>query len=277
MSAVITGLTNGTPYWVWVKAKDASGNESSASPSNNETPHPKPALNMNNINQTIGAIAQAFPNAESGKGDRLSRKQETALADLTADAMVYWIRKNKAAYSIAGTIDFAFVNGGVIQYPLAKGSVTIGTVKRTYYADAMSVLTMSGAQIRSLFEYVASIKHTGGGGSGTGAFGQVSKEVRYTINYTYGSDQTRGDLENFTLNGVPLNPGQSYTFITSTYLVDGGDGYGAYLSTPLRKDTGKLISEAVANYIWDQDMIPLVPATDGRITLIGAYWGQATQ
>jgi hypothetical protein len=276
MTATIPDLTNGQAYYVWVKAKNSAG-ESGYSPSNNTTPHEKERLNMNNLNMIIGKAAQYFPNEETGKGDRLSRKQETALADLVADSMVYWIRKHKTEYQITGTIDFAFVNGGVIMYALGKGDITVGKVIRLLYGDSMSILTLKGSQILDLFQYVAQVRHTGGGGSGTGAFGQVSKEVRYTINYTYGSDPTRGDLENFTLNGEPIDPNKDYTFITSTYLVDGGDGYGAYLQTDRRKDTGLVIANALAEYIYDQDMVPIVPATDGRITLVGAVWSTAMQ
>jgi hypothetical protein len=276
MTAIIPDLTNGQAYYVWVRARNRAG-ESGYSPSNNTTPHEKPALNMNDRNMLIGVAAQDFPNAETGKGDRLSRKQETALGDLVVDAMVYWIRKHKAAYQISGTIDFGFVNGGVIQYALDKGNITVGKVISLLYGDNMSILTLKGSKIQELFQYVAQVRHTGGGGSGTGAFGQVSKEVRYTINYTYGSDPTRGDLENFTLNGEAIDPNKDYTFITSTYLVDGGDGYGAYLQTDRRKDTNLLIANALAEYIYDQDMVPIVPATDGRITLVGAVWSAAAQ
>jgi 2',3'-cyclic-nucleotide 2'-phosphodiesterase (5'-nucleotidase family) len=254
-----------------------SSGESGFSISNNTTPHEKEKLNMNNSTMLIGKAAQRFPNEETGKGDRLSRKQETALGDLVADSMVYWIRKHKAEYQISGSIDFGFVNGGVITRGLDKGNITVGTVKGLLYGDQMSILTLKGSQILDLFQYVAQVRHTGGGGSGTGAFGQVSKEVRYTINYTYGSDPTRGDLEGFTLNGEPLGPNKDYTFITSTYLVEGGDGYGAYLQTERYKHTGLLIAQALADYIYDQDMVPLTPQTDGRITLVGEVWSTSMQ
>ncbi|MDR1030444.1 MAG: 5'-nucleotidase C-terminal domain-containing protein [Treponema sp.] len=276
MNAAITGLTNDQAYYVWVKATNKSG-ESGFSPSNNTTPHEKEKLNINNRNLIIGKAAQRFPNEETGKGDRLSRKQETALGDLLVDSMVYWIRKHKTEYQISGTIDFGFVNGGVITRGLDKGNITVGTVLSLLYGDQMSVLTLKGNKILDLFQYVAQVRHTGGGGSGTGAFGQVSKEVRYTINYTYGSDPTRGDLQGFTLNGEPIDPNKDYTFITSTYLVDGGDGYGAYLLTDRRKDTGLVIAQALAEYIYDQDMVPLVPQTDGRITLVGEVWSTTMQ
>jgi hypothetical protein len=276
ITATIPDLTNGQAYYVWVKAVNSSG-ASGYSSSNNTTPHEKARLNMNNTNMLIGKAAQRFPNEETGKGDRLSRKQETALGDLVADSMAYWIRKHKAGYQISGTIDFAFVNGGVITRALEKGNITVGTITGLLYGDAMSILTLKGSKILELFQYVAQVRHTGGGGSGTGAFGQVSKEVRYIINYTYGSDPTRGDLEDFTLYGEAIDPNKDYTFITSTYLVDGGDGYGAYMQTDRRKDTNLFISEAVADYIYDQDMVPIVPQTDGRITLVGEVWSTTMQ
>jgi hypothetical protein len=276
LNAAIQGLVNGQACYVWVTARNSAG-ESGFSPQNNTTPRAKPPLNINDQTRVIGKAAQRFPNEETGKGDRLSRKQETALGDLVADSMTYWGRKYKTNYQISGTIDFAFVNGGVITGALDKGDITVGKVMSILYGDNMSILTMKGSRILELFQYVAQVRHTGGGGGGTGAFGQVSREVRYTINYTYGSDPTRGDLENFTLNGEPIDPNRDYTFITSTFLVDGGDGYGAYLQTDLRKDTGRFIANAVAEYIYDQDMVPLVPATDGRIALVGEVWSVSAQ
>jgi 2',3'-cyclic-nucleotide 2'-phosphodiesterase (5'-nucleotidase family) len=264
LSARITGLANETQYYVWVEAKNSAGTR--VSPSAYEIPHAKRPLNFNNPNTVIGTASARFPNEEAGKGDRLSRKQETAFGDLVCESMTAWARSNGHA------VDFAFINGGVIQGAIPKGSITIGMLNTLLYGDQLSIVTLRGNKVQELFEYVASIRHTGGGGSGTGAFGQVSKEVRYTINYTYSADHINGVLENFTIGGSAVDPNRNYTFITSTYLVDGGDGYGAYLLSDLHVPTGLTLYKAVAEYIYDQDGVPLVPATDGRIVLIGAVW-----
>jgi hypothetical protein len=265
-TARITGLSNEKGYYVWIKAENAKG-LSPQSPPGYEITHGKQPINLENPYFKVGVAASRFPNEEGGKGDRLSRKQETGLADLVADSMAWWGRKH-----YAGTIDFAFVNGGLITNALPKGDITVGGLDSILWRDPMSILTLKGSEVIKLFEYVATIRHNGGGGSGTGAWGQVSKEVRYTINYTYGGDPTTGDLEGLTIHGLPVDPLKDYRFVTSTYLVDGGDGYGAYLLTNLRQDSGILIVNSVAEYVYDQDNVPIEPITDGRITLIGAVW-----
>jgi hypothetical protein len=277
MNGFIDNLTNDKPYYVWVTAVNGTG-ESSPSDYNSETPHPKPALNMNNNSQLIGEIAARFPNEEAGHGDRLSRKKETAIGDLTADSMYYWADKHHTGESGKKyeKIDFAFVNGGVILGGLAKGPITVGYVCSTYYAgDNMSILKMTGAQIKTLFhDYVAKVPHSGGGGKGTGAFGQVSSHVHYTIDYNH--DPRGGVMSDLTFNGKPFDDGNTYTFVTSTYLLDDNtDGYVPILSQANgdnRFDTGKLIAEAVADWIYDQNGVPIEPKTDGRIVLINEVW-----
>jgi hypothetical protein len=276
LSGVISGLENGKPYYVWVKAVNGAS-ESSPSPYQTGTPQPPQPLNMDNPSQTIGVAAAYFPNEEAGKGDRLSRKQETALADLVADSMFYWADKYKGK-SVNGTtmppsVDFALVNGGVIEYALQKGTIKVSTVQRLLYSDRMSYITLTGAQIETLFEdRVAKVTHNGGGGGGTGAFGQVSKQVRYTIYYN--NSPTGGTLNGtLTLNGQPFDKAKSYTVITSTYLTQGtNDGYPPYLTVGTMTHTGKLIAEAVADWIYDQNMVPIEPKTDGRIELVDAPW-----
>jgi 2',3'-cyclic-nucleotide 2'-phosphodiesterase (5'-nucleotidase family) len=71
-----------------------------------------------------------------------------------------------------------------------------------------------------------------------------------------------------TFNGAPINPAATYRVAATDYLIGGGDGYGAYLPSTGLLATHTGIVSPVAEYIYDQDA-PLVPATDGRVTLIG--------
>jgi len=278
LSAKITDLTNGTPYYICITAVNGS-NESLLSHSNNNTPQSKPSLNMTNYNFIIGTAGEYFPNEEAGHGDRLSRKKETAFGDLTGDALIYWARKHKADYGYED-VDFAIYNGGVIQSGLGEGPITVGLIRTTYYSDPMTILTLTGEEILELFnKRVATVPHSGGGGTGTGAFGQVSAEVHFTLNYH--NTRSEGTIDSLQIykNGVWQNlkdgthNSEQYRIITSTYLVNGGDGYGTYfVGATARKDTGKLIAEATADYIYDQDGIPIVPYIDGRLTLVGELW-----
>jgi hypothetical protein len=268
----INGLTNGKTYYVRVKAANGG---SMYSELNSEAPKPKPALNMNNPLMHIGEVAARFPNEEAGKGDRLSRKQETALANLFTDSMYYWANKHKSTYGITTNVDFAFVNGGVITGALPAGAITVKSITGIAYGDKMSYVTMTGANIKRMFyERVASVPHSGGGGGGTGAFGQVSAQVRYTIDYNY--DPRGGVLSGLTFNGAPFDDNTEYTFITNTWLMDDNtDGYVPYLNNRTsRKDTGLFVAEAVCDWIYDQNFTRISPVTDGRITLRREVWQQ---
>jgi hypothetical protein len=70
-------------------------------------------------------------------------------------------------------------------------------------------------------------------------------------------------------NATALDPQRDYRIATSSYLYDGGDGYWMFYEQGKSvKQTGIPISIVVIDYIYAQDL-PLVPQTDGRVTLIG--------
>jgi 5'-nucleotidase len=66
-----------------------------------------------------------------------------------------------------------------------------------------------------------------------------------------------------------LDPERNYRIATSSYLVDGGDGYWMFLEQGQSvKASGVAVTTAVLDYIYAQDL-PLIPQTDGRVSLIG--------
>jgi 2',3'-cyclic-nucleotide 2'-phosphodiesterase (5'-nucleotidase family) len=268
VTAVVPGLANGTIYHVWVKGKASNGTyASSPSTGASGTPAAKAAINYSNTSFQIGIAAARFINEEAANSDRLSRKKETALGDLVCDGLAWYARDTGA------TVDFAYLNGGIITGGLAAGPITVSALKAImpYDDDKVAIFTLTGTQVIALFNYAAAVRHDGGGGSGTGAWGMVSKEVRYTIRYPNNTSASSGlgVIENLTFNGAPINPAAAYRIATSAFLMDGGDGYAPYM-TPNTSLVlpGVPISHAVGEYIYDQDA-PLVPSTDGRVTLIG--------
>jgi hypothetical protein len=50
------------------------------------------------------------------------------------------------------------------------------------------------------------------------------------------------------------------------------DGYQPLLIQGVEKRTNKIIAEAVCEWIYDQNGEPIVPKTDGRITLRNEVW-----
>jgi hypothetical protein len=280
VSARIDGLTNGTPYYVWVQAKNSAG-LSPLSPSNNSTPHGKPALNLNDINLVVGRAAAEF----STGGDRGWRKKETSIGNLFADSSAWYIRKKYPDEPI----DFALLPARVVSSGIPKGNITIGSIRQVQntasysYDWSLSIITLTGSQVIDLFSVAADIMRNGGGGHPTGGFHLISSEARHTIDYTTGTDNTHGITRELVIagntlvkDGAPTTDtsllNRSYRIVTMQYLLDGVDDYtyydGVYSNAANVVKTGIWTLEAMAFYVYDFDE-PIQPVIDGRISLIG--------
>ncbi|MEV5879725.1 5'-nucleotidase C-terminal domain-containing protein [Streptomyces sp. NPDC052101] len=209
---------------------------------------------------TVGTATGLFGNEESDV-----RGRETALGDLTADAL-------RATYKT----QVAFTNGGGIRAALPSGYLPADTSLRrpsSGYAagppydlvtgDAYSVLpfgnqsltrTLTGAQLWAVLE------HSVSKAPGTfGGFLQVSG-----LRFTYDSAQPAGSrVQSVTLDdGTPVaNDATTYTAATNNFTNAGGDGY-----TMLADGQGasrNLMAADLLDYVTARKT--LTPATDGRI------------
>jgi 5'-nucleotidase/UDP-sugar diphosphatase len=231
----------------------------------------KPPLDKDNGSFVIGEAAAPFSNVEKANGNRLSLKKETALGDMTCDGTAWYAREVLGD----GALDFVYLNGGIFgNTGIEKaGPITVGDIRGIlpYSADCLTILTMKGSALQELFNHAAQMNHSGSGGGGTGGWGMVSKEVRYTLDYSYlSAGQTSpAELKDLTIHGQPLDPDRNYRIGTSSCLVEGGDGYWMFIENGTSvRTTGYSITNVVMDYIYAQDL-PLVPQTDGRVTLIG--------
>jgi 5'-nucleotidase/UDP-sugar diphosphatase len=188
-------------------------------------------------------------------GDRLTRKIETALGDMICDANLWYIND-----VFGQNIDFAFQNGGNIRSNLSKGTLTREDIMNVLpYDNYLYVISMKGSDIIELFNFIGSIAQ------GNGGFPQMSKEVRYTIDYTSG----KGVMKDLTIGGAPVDANKTYSFSTNDFILNGGDGY------PVLKDlavstfnTSLTLQTVVIEYIRSLNGI-ITPKLDGRITIIG--------
>ncbi len=188
-------------------------------------------------------------------GDRLSRKKEIALGNMVNDATVWYVGN-----ALRKKVDFAFTNGGNIRAELPAGPVTREQIATVLPFDNwMYLTTMKGADVIRLFRYIASIPR------GAGGWAQVSAAARYTIDYT-GADG-KGVLKDLTINGKSVDPEALYTFATNDYLMAGGDGYTVLADNVSSWNTSTTLRDIVIAYAAETKT--LVPATDGRITVLG--------
>jgi hypothetical protein len=297
VSAEITGLTNGTPYYVWVVALNSTTNSQYDSDPSDDMKEPcepaaKPAIQFNTSSFLLGTATAEyifaqdvpasvfFPDGRPNT-DRLPRVQEAALSNLFTDAVMWYVTEHYPEEEA----DFVFVNGGYIDNYLPAGNITVGglsaVVESGSRSDKIAFVTLTGAQLKLFFQDVAYVVHTGRGGSGTGNFGQVSKEVRYTIQYlappagttaissTDAEPYYHGYIKPGTLklNGEDIVDNNTYRICTTDYNLS-----GVYFTRLASAGTDKqykdtLFWHAVAEYIYDQGSV--TPKLDGRIKLEG--------
>ncbi|MDR2402415.1 MAG: 5'-nucleotidase C-terminal domain-containing protein [Spirochaetaceae bacterium] len=201
------------------------------------------------LKEVVGEAAETFV-----FGNRLTRYQETALGNLITDANVWYFR---TVYN--QQIDFAFHNGGNMRAELPKGPITQEQILTVLpFENYLFIASLKGKDIIELFNFIATIPQ------GAGGFAQVSKEVRYTIDYTGGT----GKLQDLTIGGAPVDPDRTYRFCTNDYLLGGGDGYTVLTGSRDPFNTSLLLSYVVVEYIRSQNGI-IRPLTDGRLTVIG--------
>jgi 5'-nucleotidase/UDP-sugar diphosphatase len=201
------------------------------------------------LKEVVGEAADTFV-----FGNRLTRYQETALGNLVADANVWYFR---TVYN--QQIDFAFHNGGNIRAELPQGPITQEQILTILpFENYLYVVSLKGRDIIELFNFIATIPQ------GAGGFAQVSREVRYTIDYTGGT----GQLRDLTIGGSPVDPEKTYRFCTNDYLLAGGDGYTALTRSENPFNTSLLLSYVVVEYIRSQSGV-ISPITDGRLKVVG--------
>ena len=161
---------------------------------------------------------------------RGARKGEIALGNLVADSML-WHTKYLG-------VDFALQNGGGIRADLPKGPITQRSLHEVLpFGNSVVVLTLDGATVRSLFDYIGSISR------GQGAFPQVSAGVSITLN------TVTKKCEKIMINGEPFDPDRTYKIATNSYLAAGGDGYRMLLDGLHRYDSSVSLRDVVIMYI----------------------------
>jgi 5'-nucleotidase / UDP-sugar diphosphatase len=190
------------------------------------------------LDETIGYASGVFENDHG-------RYRETALGDLVADAMRWYLRRFKP--------DFALTNSGAIRTGIPEGAVSRKSVYNALPFDSSVVLLkLTGAQVESLFDFIGTIQ------PGEGAFPQVSDGIRFTMN------PKKQTCENILVNGNPIDPNKSYRIVSNSYLAKGGDGYTPFMKTMDRFDSSTFQRDALIAYI-EHLGGKLVPKVNGRI------------
>jgi 5'-nucleotidase/UDP-sugar diphosphatase len=193
------------------------------------------------LSETIGYSLAPF-------GNDNGRIRETALGDLVADAMRWYLRRFNP--------DFALTNSGAIRAGLSEGSLTRESIYNILPFDSSLVfLNLTGRQVRTLFNFIGTVQ------PGEGAFPQVSSGIRFTL------APKKKTCKDILINGKPIDPEKSYGIVTNSYLAKGGDGYDAFLQAVDQFDSSIFQRDALIAYIKHLGG-NLVPKVNERITII---------
>ena len=120
--------------------------------------------------------------------------------------------------------DMSFLNSGAIRADLNSGKITLEQLLNVYpFPDNLTIIELSGKQIKDLIEYSLTLPY---------GIGQISGlEIQYDSN-----KPAMQRLLSLKINGRDIVDSNKYTVSTSGYLAKGGDGYTVFTE-------GKLINE----------------------------------
>ena len=193
------------------------------------------------LSEKIGYAQDAFLNDDG-------RYRETALGDLVADAMRWYLRRFKP--------DFALTNSGAIRAGISEGPVTRETIYNMLpFETSLVFVKLTGRQVQALFDFIGTTQ------PGEGAFPQVSNGVRFTLNLK------NSVCENVLINDAPIDPDKSYGVVTNSYLSKGGDGYAVFPKIMDRFDSSTFQRDALIAYI-EHLKGNLVPKVHDRIKIL---------
>lgn len=178
-------------------------------------------------------------------GTRDDRSKSSSLGNLVAQSLLETLSDPDR-----GAADIGVVNPGGLRQELMyapDGSIT--------YAEANAVLPfvnnlwttdLTGAQVKTLLEQQWQ----------TNADGTIPSrpylQLGLSDNLTYTYDETRalGDrITSISLDGQPLNPQESYTVATFSFLAQGGDNFRVLAQGSNTKDTGLIDRDAWIAYL----------------------------
>lgn len=156
--------------------------------------------------------------------DRRGEELANFIADFVAD---------RGRRLTDGAVDLAIINRGGIRNGIAKGNVTKGAIMEMLpFANSVQVIELSGKDLLEALEINAEMRRV-----------TFSNEVMVTL------DSDGHEVVAATINGLPIDPDNTYRVATIDYLATGGD----YM-TPLTR--GRLISKS-DNIMWE-DMLDYI-------------------
>jgi 5'-nucleotidase len=154
-----------------------------------------------------------------------SDKHGSPLAGHIADAMLNYVNQTAVQNLMKRPVQLALIGAGNIRAPLAAGEVREGNIRLEVlpFDTPLSVLSISGAELRALLTDI--ISQSVVAGAHTGKFPYVAG-IRYVAKQ---SGPATAELTTLDIKQdgrwQAVEPQQRYSFVTTSYLADGNDGW----------------------------------------------------
>ncbi|MDE6339461.1 MAG: 5'-nucleotidase C-terminal domain-containing protein, partial [Muribaculaceae bacterium] len=131
-------------------------------------------------------------------------------------------------------VDMSFMNVGGIRQPMKKGAITEGQILSTFpFSNRMEIIEIKGKDIIEALK-IASIK------GGEGISGNV-----IVVN------DADGNLKNVYIDGIAMDPEQTYTVSTIDYISQGNDDYVTMANNRILWQDDVELSRQILDYIED--------------------------
>ncbi len=183
------------------------------------------------------------------------RTQETNLADLTTDSLLWYANAHMSV-----TADVAIINGGNIRASIDEGEITLQDVKEVFpFNNTLVTLDLTGAQLLEVLEAAsaylpevsANIAHVSGMEYIVNTGNSYREGELYPNSTFYSPRQPGHRVEIVSIGGEEFSPAQLYTIVTNDFLALGGDSYYAFTQAKegTKIDSGVPLEDAFLLYI----------------------------
>lgn len=186
-----------------------------------------------------------------------NRDGETNMGDFATDALRWYALKDGKTYEVPEDHIIGLYNGGAMRAGISKGDIKRGDVLNVFpFANAIDGIYVTGAQLLEALEASTFCYPDAEAG-----FPHVSG-MEYTIDtrtayqpadstYPASTYYPPAKIRRITINninGKPFSATDKYLVITSSFIADGGDTYGAFRGIP-RISIADLDEELFTAYI----------------------------
>lgn len=137
--------------------------------------------------------------------------------------------------------DVAIFNSGGIRASIGKGPIHVRDVHQAFpFKNTVSTTTVSGALLKKIILQGIQNRHH------TGSLLQVSG-MKYSFK--------ENDLAEISVHGQPIDDGHSYSLVTNSFVMAGGDNLTSMVESGDRREMGETIDEAFIRFVKEKKKV----------------------